>query len=188
MSYARMDHAEWMESNLSAERRANERARAAGKKLLYPDIPEELSPFQKVVCDILGIVGGGIYNAPISKWDWHWGTGVSVVWRGDLATYDFNRLTALVFLCHEARIRCDISPAMRNLRISFWPRIADRSKGGARFHPNIDEAVATLREIMPADHRIFQQGKPVPAADIGFADHAGFMVTEDVQRNGSTAA
>jgi hypothetical protein len=154
VSYQRMDHAAWVErSNAATNARnasAKRRSKAAPKKL-----PEELSDFQKRVADIIGMVGGGVYNAPVN-WnsvEWDWGRGVSVVWRGSLATWDFNQLSLLVFLCHEARIRVDLeAAATRYLRLSFHPR---KAEGGiATRHPNLEEAVALFRDYLPSDHRI----------------------------------
>lgn len=155
-TYQFMDHASWMESNNAAANRNNAKRRGWVRQ------PETLNEFQRKVCDIIGMVGGGIYNAPIAhdKIDWDYGFGgVSVVWsRGGLATFDYNELTALVFLCHEARIRCDVSPAgPRMQRISFWQRKAEG--GMATRHPNLDEAVAAFREYLPSDHRIIHRGE-----------------------------
>ena len=134
MSYFNMDHAEWME-------RATKRT---------------LTPFQKRVVTILGIVGSGIYNAPInpSKINWDWGKGVSVVWKRDLCTWDFNNLTLLVVLCHEARIRLEVDTAGPvGIRLSFWQR---KSEGGiSERHPSIDEAVESFRKHMAEDHVLY---------------------------------
>jgi hypothetical protein len=125
------------------------------KRKMHKTTPEKLSEFQCKVVDIMGIVGGGIYNAPINpdKIDWDCGRGVSVVWQRELATWDFNALTILVLLCHEARIRCSVEGAgPRQVRLSFWQR---KHEGGmAERHPNIDEAVALFREYLPADSQI----------------------------------
>ena len=134
MSYQRMDHAGWIERACKVT----------------------LNNFQKRVVDILGIAGGGIYNAPINpaKIDWTYGgDGVSVIWKNDMATWDGQSLTMLVFLCHLGRIRCDIKGAgPRQLRLSFWQR---KEAGGiAERHPDITEAVAALEMYIPADHRI----------------------------------
>ena len=148
-TYQFMDHAEWMESNNRALNRLN------ANKRRYERLPEELSDFQKRVTDIVGMVGGGIYNAPISqKVDWQYGgTGVSFTWHREMATFDFSQLTMLVFLCHEARIRCQVeSGGPRMLRISFWQRKATGDM--AVRHPNLDEAVEAFRQYLPADHRI----------------------------------
>jgi hypothetical protein len=150
VSYARMDHAGWVESNNSAINRDQ------SKRKNFKPLPEKLNEFQSRVADILGIVGGGIYNAPIShenvKWDYGF-CGVSVTWRGGFATWDRGELTMLVVLCHEARIRCEVEPAGPHLlRISFWART--ECGGVSERHPSIDEAVTRIREYLPADHRI----------------------------------
>lgn len=141
--YARMDHAGWVEGN------------ELGRK----GAPESLSAFQSKVMDILGMVSGGIYNAPIawSKVNWRCGAGVSVPWRYDLSTFDYHHLTLLVFLCHKARIRCCISPyTFKHLLLTFHPRAAKGSVG--KRHPNLEEAVAAFEEYLPADHRIVHRG------------------------------
>ena len=152
MSYISMDHAAWMESNLRALN-VGERGRRKGPRR---EFPETLTPFQRRVIQIIGIVGGGIYNAPIcdaSRIEWDWGTGVSLTWKKDLATWDFNQLTWLVFLCHEARIRCDISAvAPRVMRLSFWPREVEG--GTSKRHPNLAEAVESFQKALPAEHNI----------------------------------
>lgn len=156
-TYNVMDHAGWVEKNNIALNRRNEK-RKGWKKL-----PESLNLFQQQVADILGIVGGGIYNAPIlhEKIDWR-EDQVSVTWKGhhDLATYDFGELTFLVFLCHEARIRVGIHPIFGGawgpcLRLHFTPRKATGDMWAR--HPNLDEAVEGFRKYLPTDHRILKE-------------------------------
>jgi len=159
MSYQTMDHAGWIErQNASLNR-------ICGKRKKWKILPEKLSEFQAKVMDILGMVGGGIYNAPIAygSIDWAYGfNGVSVVWKwSDLSTWDFGRLTQLVFLCHEARIRCEINPAGPHmLRLSFWQRKATGDI--AVRHPNLDEAVAAFKQYLPVDHRILYREPEAP--------------------------
>lgn len=158
MSYATADHALWVEQNNAAANKMNEKRKA------YRPRPEALSPFQARVMDILGMVGGGIYNAPINwdKVDWNCGDGLFVPYLdGRMATFDFYPLTMLVLLCHEARIRCEISAkSSGNLELRFWQRVHD---GGMSVrHPNIDEAVAAFRAHLPADHRIIYRAE-IPA-------------------------
>nr|WP_298685291.1 hypothetical protein [uncultured Dongia sp.] len=160
MSYARMDHAGWVEKNNVAGKRlmtATQRKSDRG----FATAPDQLSPFQVKVMDILGMVGGGIYNAPIVWESIDWGRpyssgkpgAISVSWRGHLATFDFNQLTRLVFLCHEARIRCALSPwNPGHLRLSFSSRTDE--DGFSDGHPSLDEAVTTFRDYLPAEHRI----------------------------------
>ncbi len=156
MSYVSMDHGGWVESNNAA---ANQIYR---NRKGYKPRPEVLSPFQKRVMDICGMVFGGIYNAPISwdKVEWNTGGGVFVTARDShLSTFDFYRLTALVFLCHEARIRCEIHAKARGyVELGFWQR--QHEGGMGKRHPNLAEAVATFREYLPTDHSIVYQ---VPA-------------------------
>lgn len=160
MSYATMDHACWVEAN---NRAANQ---IYANRKGYRARPEVLTEFQAKVMDILGMVGGGIYNAPINwdKVEWNVGRGVYVPFRdGRMATFDFYPLTLLVLLCHEARIRCEISAKARgHFELSFH----QRSHGGGMSgrHPNIEEAVAAFRAYLPEDHRVSYQ-----AADLAEA-------------------
>lgn len=158
MSYVNMDHAAWVESNNASGRR-NHKTPKRDRDLRYVvgfhAAPEKLTEFQTKVMNILGIVGGGIYNAPIT-WDtidWDCGRGVSLIWRGGFATFDSSNLTRLVFLCHDARIRVSVDPAgPRLMRLSFHPRVSDGGVGSR--HPNLEEAVTAHRVAVPADHSI----------------------------------
>lgn len=153
MSYATMDHAEWVQENNAA---ANQIYR---DRKGYKPRPETLTDFQAKVMDICGMVGGGIYNAPINWEKVEWGhgarwSGVVVPWRdGRMATFDFYPLTMLVLLCHEARIRCEITArAAGHFHLAFHQRVHEG--GMAARHPSIDEAVAAFRGYLPDDHRI----------------------------------
>lgn len=155
MSYQHYDHADWVARNIAAAKGSEPKRRSDNAKG-WAAAPDTLNAFQAKVMDILGMVGGGIYNAPIS-WDaiqWRgWGSGIAVPWRRDLSTYDYDGLTKLVFLCHEGRIRCEIRPHSPGfLLLAFFPR--DDSGGISRRHPNLAEAVAAFQEYLPADHRV----------------------------------
>jgi hypothetical protein len=146
-----MDHAGWVEENNKGANQVYANRRA------YKPAPEKLTRFQAKVMDILGMVGGGIYNAPINwqKVVWSFGgRGMSVPWRdGRMATFDFYALTNLVLLCHEARIRCEVrAKSAGHFELTFFQR--SHEGGIATRHPNIDEAVAAFREYLPADHPI----------------------------------
>lgn len=161
MSYARMDHAGWVESNNQAYNELNKHRRA------WKPAPETLSPFQAKVMDICGMVGGGIYNAPINWEKVQWGTGrdhsgMFIPWRdGKMSTFDYYPLTMLVLLCHEARIRCEIrARAAGHFELSFFQRSHDGAMHAR--HPSIDEAVAAFRAYLPEGHRIRYQ---MPAAE-----------------------
>lgn len=127
-----------------------------------------LTPFQRRVADIVGIIGANAYNAPV-KWEnvkWEYGfAGVSLVWgNGHLSTFDFQPLTTLVFLCHDARIRLQIEPAgPRGLRLCFWQR---KAQGGiSKWHPDLDEAVASHREFVPHTHPLLYFNHPEREAE-----------------------
>lgn len=162
MSYAHMDHAAWVESNNAAANSLYAKRRA------YKPAPEKLSPFQAKVMDICGMVGGGIYNAPI-KWEKvEWGVSerwpmMIVPWRdGRMSTFDFYPLTMLVLLCHEARIRCEIrAKSAGNFELMFSQRVHEGAMNAR--HPNIDEAVVAFRAYLPDNHRIIYRA-PAPAA------------------------
>lgn len=158
MSYINMDHAGWVERNILASKRQmpnkQQRQAAVDHKGWY-GAPDKLSPFQARVMNILGIVGNGIYNAPIAWDNVEWGHTdwqfVLVPWGRTLSTFDFSELTRLVFFCHDARIRCEIEPlTFRRLKLGFWPRIA--VGGNAKRHPNLDEAVAEYRMLIDGGH------------------------------------
>lgn len=164
-----MDHASWVQSTLTASKAqkptANHlRSKAEGKG--WYAAPDELTPFQRRAFDILGIVGGGIYNAPIA-WS-------GVKWRPDqivvpmrsaniLGTWDFMGLTRFVFLCHEARIRGYIEASSPGL-LKVW--LSERQATGdiSRRHPNLDEALALFRAEFPANHPLIYRAPAAHAA------------------------
>lgn len=163
MSYAKMDHAGWVEDNNRGYNQINAKRRS------FRPAPEQLSEFQAKVMDICGMVGGGIYNAPIN-WDKvQWGSPVAtrpsmfVPWRdGRMSTFDFYPLTLLVMLCHEARIRCEIrAKACGYFELSFFQR--SHEGGMAERHPNIDEAVQAFRAYLPEEHRIIYRAPEAQA-------------------------
>ena len=161
-----MDHAAWVQRNIAAVKKqrsdAKPRRNSRGRVVGWHAAPEVLSPFQASVMNILGIVGGGIYNAPINweTMEWSWGDGLSLAWENSLSTFDFQSLTGLVFLCHDARIRCTIEPCgPRLLRLSFWQRSHD---GGSNVrHPSLEEAVASHRGEVSLAHPLIY--RPVAA-------------------------
>jgi hypothetical protein len=167
MGYQNMDHASWVESNIAASKRVatnlKRRTKRSDNTKGFSAAPDTLSEFQAKVFDILGMVGGGIYNAPIAWESIQWGSiGISIPWDQPLATWDFQQLTMLVFLCHEARIRCSIKPhGPRCLLLAFHQREAGDEF--SRRHPNLDEAVAAFREYLPEQHRIIHTQRELAA-------------------------
>lgn len=148
LGYTNYDHGAWAEKHLG----------------------KTLTPFGLRVFDILGMAYRGIYNAPIawksvdisSIQDFE--TVQVSVRSDDLATFDNDKLTNLVFLCHEARIRFSVNPCgPRHFRLYFFPR-KDIGRLSQR-HPNLDEAVASFHAALPTDHRIIYRA-PATAQEV----------------------
>ena len=156
-----MDHAGWVQRQIAAEKRRS-RTRAAYRDAQqgrgWYAAPDELSSFQRRVFDILGIACGGIYNAPISwmKVDWRFGTvfrgghGLAVpIGETKMQTWDFDGLTTLVFLCHEARIRLEMRAHTHGYFLMVFHQRAGEGPIHER-HPGLDEAVSAFRDALPA--------------------------------------
>ncbi len=102
--YAHNDHWEWVQT-------------------LQKDKP--MSELGKTVANILGYVGCGMYNCPIShkRIDWTDDYCIVVNWSHSLSNWDFDNLTRLVLECHERLVRIDIAGiAPRYLRMIFHQR------------------------------------------------------------------
>jgi hypothetical protein len=67
---------------------------------------------------------------------------------GQLATYDFSGLTALVFLAHDHCIRLDVQPCNgTHVKLVFHPR--QRSGSMPQRHPGLEDAVTEWRKRHP---------------------------------------
>lgn len=65
--------------------------------------------------------------------------------QGDLATYDFDKLTNLVIMAHDKCIRVSVFPYNFNtLRIAIWKR--QREGGMSLRHPTIEQAIEKFRK------------------------------------------
>lgn len=159
MSYDTMDHAGWVERSIanakSRRMSASDRRRKAAGKGWYA-APDVLNPFQRRVFTILGVVGGGVYNAPIEWESIEWArTWIFLNWRASLSTVDFRGLTDAVLLAHDAGIRFQIAPNMRRLKLGFHER--ERQAEGMHLtqgHPSIEQSIARHRQRFPASHHI----------------------------------
>jgi hypothetical protein len=130
MSYAHNDHYKWIESNYGVK----------------------CSDLGKEVANILGFVGGGIYNAPIrtEKIDWTDDYCIEVNWEGSLPNYDFSRLTYLVIECFERMIRVSIEPCnFRNLKLRFWRRKTRDLNAG------LSERLPTLQHMINVQNELY---------------------------------
>lgn len=177
MGYDRMDHAGWVQMQIDAIRRRKPTPRdqkAAAARRGWHGAPAVLNDFHRRAFLILGVVGGGIYNAPL-EWDsveWR-DDSLCLNWRDELATRDFRGLTDLVFLAHDAGIRISVSPNMRNLRLILHRRERPPEGGSVcRGHPTLDAAVSDHRKRFPDDHPIHLENEPRPADPVDAAPSA----------------
>jgi hypothetical protein len=176
MSYDRMNHGAWVQRQIDATRQRPPnptQRRAASRNLGWHGAPEVLTAFHHRAFAILGVVGGGIYNAPISWDSVEWGPGfLCVPWRNELSTRDFKSLTDLVFLAHDAGIRVSITPNMRALLLIFHQRQRPTEGSSVKGHPTLDAAVEAHRARFPADHPVHLENAPPPLALVDAAPSA----------------
>ena len=120
--YANNDHWKWVQA-------------------LQKDKP--MSEIGKTVANILGYVGYGIYNCPIShnRIDWTDDYFVKVNWRHSLSNWDFDNLTRLVLECHERLIRVEMSgSAPYMIKMIFHQRKGREGEMSERM-PTIEEMI-----------------------------------------------
>ncbi|NJL33542.1 MAG: hypothetical protein HC893_06375 [Chloroflexaceae bacterium] len=104
-----------------------------------------LSPLGARVADLLGYVLGGFYHLDkATQFQWSDPYIIEIRTSYTFGTWDGNRLTTLVFLCHELGIKLEIRPCnMQYVRLLFWD---GHGKEFYRPHPTLDEAVALFRQ------------------------------------------
>ena len=120
-----MDKNEWLE-----ELRAKDRYKA-------------FTDDQWECCQLIFDAIGGEHHLTAKIKDF--GSGVQYNTFQDIATFDSNRLTTLVFLAHDKCIRFSIDPSgPRMLRWCFWKRKREGSM--SQKHPDLDSAVKEFRK------------------------------------------
>jgi len=122
---------------------------------------ENMSSLGAKVADILGVVYGGIYHIKqkaLDRVNWTHPMWIEIRIWDSFSTHDFNKLTALVFACHDAAVRVDISGnSPSTLRLMFHER---KRKGGmAERHPTAEEALETWGEAI-GDALMFHEKDP----------------------------
>lgn len=125
-----MEHWEWLESS-------------------YNDHKIVCSEHGRNVAQILGIVFGGLYHimTKIEKVQWHHERAIEIKFGyTNMSTWDYDRLTRLVILCHDACIRLEIEPHTFN-SLRFWFHRRDGREGDtSRRHPTIEQAIERARK------------------------------------------
>lgn len=166
--YMSYDHANWVQMELAGKQgrtlTKRDATKAADKKGWHA-APKELNDFHKRAFNILGIVGGGIYNAPIG-WNsvrWCSPRQIIVPWLAKgFGTWDFNELTLFTLLCHTGRIRGYIAPC-NNQYLNVW--LSERTNEGqmALRHPNLQEAIEDFQGwYWQTDPVTFPGDRPFP--------------------------
>lgn len=73
-----------------------------------------------------------------------------VLYDAELSTFDFSGLTRLVILAHDRCVRASVSTSGFKLSINIFKR--QRSGGISQMHPNIETAIANIRESKYYNH------------------------------------
>jgi hypothetical protein len=80
-----------------------------------------------------------------------YGSGWKVSCYGDLSTFDFDRLTRLVFLAHDRCVRAVVEQSgPRMVGIVIWQR-AKREGSICERHPTIEQALEMWRKFHPKE-------------------------------------
>lgn len=111
---------------------------------------QEPSLFGARVAAVLAATYGGTHHLDMTRmrrvrWSALDYIEVALGRQEGLATWDFDKLTVLVVLAHDACIRLSISPGGQYLKLLFHPR-RGRAGSMSRRHPGIEEHVSLIRE------------------------------------------
>lgn len=109
------------------------------------------------VAEILAIVFRGLHHvdpAQLKRAAWGDEHCIAIDFRSaQFATADYNELTQLVVLAHDACVRISVcAPAARVLRLVFHPR--QKEGAYAQRHPTLEEAAAAIRAGYERDELI----------------------------------
>ena len=127
--------------------------RYAGAEWLRRNNVAKMSPLGEQVADLLGDLVCGIYHIDgVEKFDWANPHCIEVPWKhNDLATYDSNQLTRLVFFAHDRCLRVSVTPrSHQSLNLRFWRRERDAVSNFQR-HPTVEQSLAEHRKYWPAE-------------------------------------
>jgi hypothetical protein len=114
----------------------------------------DMSPLGIKVANILGRIFFGIYHLDsnaLKRVDWANNNWIEFVYRGDLATIDFDNLTALVVYSHDEMIRVCIDGQKKGyLKLQFHQR-SKRSGSILERLPEIEDHIKILRSYDKAE-------------------------------------
>lgn len=102
-----------------------------GREWIKTSLQRQPSPLGCQVADILGVAWAGIYHLEhkaLGKVKWEDQGLVSIIVRGELATFDYDRLTRLVILCFDASLRMGVEgKGPGYLKLTFWRPLPNNS-------------------------------------------------------------
>ncbi len=105
--------------------------------------PTELNDDQRECFKVLCEVFGGPHHVPKIRACSRY--GISTATFNELATFDYDYLTRLVFSAHDHAVRVAVrSSAPRYVEIALWRR--KREGGFSERHPTVEVALAKWRE------------------------------------------
>jgi len=112
----------------------------------------KISPLGVAVAEQVGDVWCGIYhlgvdNMSLVNWaNSHW---IDVHVSENLSTFDGQKLTWLVVLAHDRKLRMDIGGMRRGLTLMFHQRQSRQGSVGERM-PTMEQHLADIRRYHPA--------------------------------------
>lgn len=109
---------------------------------------KEISPLGLNVAKLLDRLYYGIYHME-SRYRVNWDNTyfIEANVTTDLATYDGNMLTRLVFLAHAYAIRVSINPSgPGRIKLMFWQREPGTTGPMCKRHPTLDQAVEDFKK------------------------------------------
>jgi len=111
-----------------------------------------ISPLGETGADLLADLLAGLHHlddATGVDWADTHHIEVRLAWK-ELASFDGNLLTRLVFLAHDRCVRVSVRPRSHHaLTLMFHPR--ERTGGIWARHPTLEDAVAEHRQWYPVD-------------------------------------
>lgn len=126
----------------------------AGAEWIKNSLKKEMSSLGEAVANLLGRTFFGIYHlnhGALKRVDWSDDYVIEFVYRGELSTFDFSCLTALVVFAHDETIRVSIQGCGPGyLRLMFHQRKSHIGGSISERHPTIENHIKKLRNIEKA--------------------------------------
>ncbi|HEA68556.1 hypothetical protein LCGC14_0944780 [marine sediment metagenome] len=120
----------------------------AGANWIKRSLKKEMSPLGEAVANLLGRVFRGIYHlnsSALNRVNWDDGYFIKFIFDRDLATVDFNSLTALIVYAHDEKIRVSIEGCgPRYMRMLFHQRESREGDNSERC-PTIENHIEEIR-------------------------------------------